>query len=436
MEAVANRQQAVRGEAAAGELEVRLETVLPSPLAVGSGNALVVWGTCFHRRKRLRALRVGPAGREEPVLAHSMPRPDLFEALHPTVALPLTEKIERDGSSEDDPRLMSYRSGFWGIVPFQPVTEPTSVELSAAATLEDGTETTAPVGRIALDPGPSEGAAAGGNGGSAGPLVAVCMATYEPPMDLFERQVESIRSQTHGNWICLVSDDRSSPEALEEMRRILDGDPRFVLSPSPRRLGYYHNFERALSMTPPTAAYATFADQDDRWHPDKLETLLGAIGDRQPRVQRHPHRGSRWSGALRHLLVAEAQQLHEHGLAPDRQHGHRRRLAVHSRPAGAGPSISASTRAPLPRPLGGPGGPGKRADRLRRSPALRLRPAHRRRARPCAREPHRAAPGDSSRPAQEARRHAQGHGCGMAQHVLLGCMPDPPVRDGARATVR
>src|SRR6185312_10798862 len=118
--------------------------------------------------------------------------------------------------SEDDPRLMSYRSGFWGIAPFRPVTEPTSVELSAVATLEDGTETTAPVGRISLDPGPSEGAAAGGNGGSAGPLVAVCMATYEPPMDLFERQVESIRSQTHGNWICLVSDDRSSPEALEE----------------------------------------------------------------------------------------------------------------------------------------------------------------------------------------------------------------------------
>jgi hypothetical protein len=52
-----------------------------------------------------------------------------------------------------------------------------------------------------------------------------------------------------------------------------------VLSAPPRRLGYYHNFERALAMTPPHAAYATFADQDDRWHPDKLETLLDAIGD-------------------------------------------------------------------------------------------------------------------------------------------------------------
>ncbi len=213
------------------------------------------------------------------MLAHSMPRPDLFEALHSTVPLPLNERIERDADSEDDPLLMSYRSGFWGIVPFEPVVEPANVELHAMATLEDGTWATASVGRIKLDPGPSEGAAGGGNGGSAGPLVAICMATFEPPIDLFERQVESIRSQTHANWICLVSDDRSSPEALAEMRRILDTDPRFVLSPSPRRLGYYHNFERALSMTPPNAAYASFADQDDRWHPDKLETLLDAIGD-------------------------------------------------------------------------------------------------------------------------------------------------------------
>ena len=105
------------------------------------------------------------------------------------------------------------------------------------------------------------------------------MATYNPPLDLFQRQVESIRSQTHANWICVVSDDDSTPARFAEMQRILDGDPRFVVSRSPRRLGYYHNFERALSMTPPSAAYVTLADQDDRWHPEKLETLLGALGD-------------------------------------------------------------------------------------------------------------------------------------------------------------
>jgi glycosyltransferase involved in cell wall biosynthesis len=174
---------------------------------------------------------------------------------------------------------MSYRSGFWVIAPFEPIDEPLSTELRAVASLEDGTLAMASLGRIELDPGPSEGAIAAGNGNAPGPLVAICMATYEPPLDLFQRQVESIRSQTHANWICVVSDDSSAPARFAEMQRTLDGDPRFVVSRSPRRLGYYHNFERALSMTPPNAAYATLADQDDRWHPGKLETLLDALGD-------------------------------------------------------------------------------------------------------------------------------------------------------------
>lgn len=279
MEAVANQQRAARREQAGAGLEVRLESPVPSPLAVGGGNALVVWGTCFHRSEPIEELRVGVAGREAPTIAHGMPRPDLFEALHPALPLPLTAALEKDHASEEDPLLMSYRSGFWGIVPLEPVEKPTSVELGAVARLEDGTRANATLGRVELDPGPGEGAAAAGNGRSAGPLVAICMATFEPPLDLFGRQVDSIRAQTHANWLCLVSDDGSSPARFADMQRILEGDPRFVLSPAPRRLGYYHNFERALSMTPPSAAYATFADQDDSWHPDKLETLIDAIGD-------------------------------------------------------------------------------------------------------------------------------------------------------------
>ena len=57
------------------------------------------------------------------------------------------------------------------------------------------------------------------------------------------------------------------------------GDPRFVVSRSPERLHFYRNFERALALAPPNADYVAMADQDDFWHPDKLETLLG--GDRQ-----------------------------------------------------------------------------------------------------------------------------------------------------------
>jgi glycosyltransferase involved in cell wall biosynthesis len=114
-----------------------------------------------------------------------------------------------------------------------------------------------------------------------GGRVAICMATYEPPGDLLRVQLESIREQTHENWICLISDDCSSPEALARLEELIGGDPRFTVSRSPERLGFYRNFERALSMAPAGADYVTLCDQDDRWHPNKLERLIGGIGSAQ-----------------------------------------------------------------------------------------------------------------------------------------------------------
>jgi hypothetical protein len=78
-----------------------------------------------------------------------------------------------------------------------------------------------------------------------------------------------------------VSDDRSSPEHFAQMGAMLAGDPRFKLSRSPRRLQFFNNFERALALCPAEADYIAMADQDDRWYPDKLEVLLGELGDAQ-----------------------------------------------------------------------------------------------------------------------------------------------------------
>ena len=63
------------------------------------------------------------------------------------------------------------------------------------------------------------------------------------------------------------------------MEALLAGDARFVLSRSPARLGFYRNFERALSLAPAGARNVAMADQDDAWHPDKLATLVAELGD-------------------------------------------------------------------------------------------------------------------------------------------------------------
>ena len=241
-----------RAESAAargGELDVRLDAPLPRSLSVGAGTALFVCGTCFAPAGPLASLTLLVDGEEQPLMAHGMPRLDLMKA-------------------SDEPT--SYRSGFWGLARIGP-RDGGTLELGLRARLRDGGELTAALGSVptAEPPEPVPGA----------PLVAIAMATFEPPLELFRRQVESIRAQTLTDWICVVSDDCSDPGRFAELRSVLDGDDRFVVSRSDRRRGFYHNFERALQLVPAGARYVALADQDDVWDADKLETLVREIGD-------------------------------------------------------------------------------------------------------------------------------------------------------------
>src|SRR6185312_13059113 len=67
-------------------------------------------------------------------------------------------------------------------------------------------------------------------------------------------------------------------ERFAALESAVSGDRRFVVSRSPRRLGFYRNFERALALAPLGAEYVALADQDDRWHPDKLGRLIAELG--------------------------------------------------------------------------------------------------------------------------------------------------------------
>jgi glycosyltransferase involved in cell wall biosynthesis len=237
-------------------VHVHLDAPLPTELAVGAGTALFVAGWCYCPNARIEALHVVVDGDAQRVTAHGMPRLDVLRALgHPN----------------------SYRSGFWAIARVAPSNGRDRCELVLRADLEGGGSDRAELARIptvprdqptALDaPVPADG-----------PFVAVCMATYDPPIDLFERQIESLRAQSHRNWLCLISDDCSDTEHFAAIEATVAGDTRFVVSRSPRRLGFYANFERALSLVPASADYVAMADQDDAWYPDKLATLLGKVG--------------------------------------------------------------------------------------------------------------------------------------------------------------
>lgn len=125
--------------------------------------------------------------------------------------------------------------------------------------------------------GVEAGRLGGGGVGGEGPRVAICMATYRPDPELFQRQIDSIRSQTHRSWICLISDDGSGTRGLEAIERAIGGDERFVVVPADRNRGIYRNFERALQLVPTAVDYIALADQDDEWYPQKLAELIAGI---------------------------------------------------------------------------------------------------------------------------------------------------------------
>jgi hypothetical protein len=237
------------------DLVAQLESALPASLPAGTATAIFCCGTCFHRHQDVVAIAILVDGTRHRPVAMGMPRPDLFAS---------------------EPR--AFRSGFWCTVPITAREEGGTVHIELAARLADGIEHVVPLRLIDIAerrPAPSLGRPADAD------LIAVCMATYEPDLALFRAQVESLRAQTDRRWVGVISDDHSSPERFAALQDVVAGDERFVVSRSDRRVGFYRNFERALQMAPREAELIALCDQDDRWHPDKLEVLRGALGAAQ-----------------------------------------------------------------------------------------------------------------------------------------------------------
>ena len=188
---------------ASGELRVDLEAGPPATLPAGTTTAAFCFGTCFHRRASVTALELLVGGSPQPVTAFGMPRRDLFEALHPQVPMGRGPIPSSDPDSEEDPEVRCYRSGFWATVTIEAGSAGEVVELALRARLDDGGEATAAIAAIEIaapEAAPSHPGVATTEAGKE--LIAVCMSTYNPDIELFRRQVESLRAQTDTSWVC------------------------------------------------------------------------------------------------------------------------------------------------------------------------------------------------------------------------------------------
>lgn len=227
---------------------------LPATLEVGGGTALRLDGSIQGALGPLRAVRVVVGEVEREVDGFGLAR------------------------SGDGPTIL-----WWAVVPLPASTPPGVAAVRLIADLAGGGSVELVLGEVGLEAvdGPVAVAPVTDETSS---LIAICMATYEPGEEWLRRQLDSIRAQTRETWVCVISDDASSPEAFAALERAVGNDPRFVVSRSEDRLGFYENFQRAIRMAPPEAELIALCDQDDRWDPDKLEALTSTL-DSNPAAQ-------------------------------------------------------------------------------------------------------------------------------------------------------
>lgn len=106
------------------------------------------------------------------------------------------------------------------------------------------------------------------------PKVCIMMTTYNGGKYL-RAQLDSFAKQTYKNLVVVASDDGSTDDTfdiLEEYKKQLE----IIVVKNPKNHGACGNFLNAMKNAP-KADYYAFADQDDVWAKEKIETLVSDL---------------------------------------------------------------------------------------------------------------------------------------------------------------
>lgn len=114
--------------------------------------------------------------------------------------------------------------------------------------------------------------------------IGIALAAYQPQLENFAEQLNSIVKQTHSNWVCHVQlDSPLAPLMDSAVLAPFFKDIRFSWADNSEVLGATKNFEKAANQVlnrHPDINYLAFSDQDDVWLPGKLERSLLEIQKR------------------------------------------------------------------------------------------------------------------------------------------------------------
>lgn len=120
---------------------------------------------------------------------------------------------------------------------------------------------------------------------TADPRVIFGMPAYNRP-DMLTRTLESLLSQTYGDFAIVIVDDSPSPEVRTIVETYAALHPRVTYEPHAARLGMIGNwrraFDRGRELYPRSEFFAWVSDHDV-WHPRWLDVLVHVL-DEHPQV--------------------------------------------------------------------------------------------------------------------------------------------------------
>lgn len=113
------------------------------------------------------------------------------------------------------------------------------------------------------------------------PTVAVVLCTYNGAAFL-QQQLASVVKQTFTAMEIIVCDDASSDNTAAIVNEFAAKDKRIKFFVNEHNLGFTKNFEQAVKKS--LAPLVAFCDQDDLWHPEKIEKLVAALPTTSPLI--------------------------------------------------------------------------------------------------------------------------------------------------------
>ena len=108
------------------------------------------------------------------------------------------------------------------------------------------------------------------------PRFSIITPVYDPPLGAFLACIDSVLSQTFGDWEwCVVDDCGTRPEVRSVLESLEQRDPRIRVLHRSANGGIVAASNDALSMA--TGEYIALLDHDDRLVPTALETMVSSI---------------------------------------------------------------------------------------------------------------------------------------------------------------